>query len=251
MDRTALPTPPRRLLGVWAHPDDEAYLSAALMARVTDAGGSVTVVTATRGECGTSDRGRYGTPEFGAVREVELRASLAELGVSDLRILGLPDGELPEADAEAQAGAVAGVMDEVDPDLVVTFGPDGMTWHPDHRAVSAWTTRAWEATGRRGELLYGTMTDEFARRHAALHERIGLFADWGPGHPATTPRAELALECVLTPAELARKRRALGRHATQTEGIAGLFGEETYLEWIDQEAFRRPTDAELLAGAVR
>ncbi len=110
MDRTALPTPPRRLLGVWAHPDDEAYLSATLMGRVTDAGGSVTVVTATRGECGTPDPARHGTPEFGAIREVELRASLGELGVTDLRMLGLRDGELPEADAEAQVAAIAAVI---------------------------------------------------------------------------------------------------------------------------------------------
>jgi LmbE family N-acetylglucosaminyl deacetylase len=251
MDRTALPTPPRRLLGVWAHPDDEAYLSAALMARVTDAGGSVTVVTATRGELGTPEAALQGSPAFGAVREVELRASLAELGVSDLRLLDLPDGELPEADTEAQVAAIADVIAEVDPEVVVTFGPDGITWHPDHVAVSEWTTRAWEATGRRGELLYATMTTEFAEHHAALHERIGLFADWGPGHPATTPRADLGLETVMTPAELARKRRALGRHATQTDAVASLFGEDTYLEWIDQEAYRRPTEAELAVGALR
>jgi LmbE family N-acetylglucosaminyl deacetylase len=251
MDRTALPTPPRRLLGVWAHPDDEAYLSAALMARVTDAGGSVTVVTATRGEQGTPDSALHGTPAFGAIREVELRAALAELGVTDLRLLGLADGELCEADAADQVAAIAAVIADVDPDVVVTFGPDGMTWHPDHIAVSTWTTRAWEATGRHAELLYATMTDEFARRHADLHERIGLFADWGPGHPATTPRVDLELETVMSPAERARKRRALGRHATQTDAIAGLFGEKTYLEWIDQEAYRRPTAAELGAGALR
>jgi LmbE family N-acetylglucosaminyl deacetylase len=45
-------TPPRRPLGIWAHPDDEAYLSAGLMARTTDAGGHVTCVTATMGEHG-------------------------------------------------------------------------------------------------------------------------------------------------------------------------------------------------------
>ena len=44
---------PKRLLGIWAHPDDEAYLSAGLMARVVASGGSVTVLAATRGEKGT------------------------------------------------------------------------------------------------------------------------------------------------------------------------------------------------------
>ncbi len=116
MDRTTFATPPRRLLGVWAHPDDDAYLSAALMGRVVDAGGCVTVVTATRGECGTPDPARHGSSSFGALREAELRAGLAVLGVTDVRLLGLRDGRLAEEDAEAQAAAVAAVIDEVDPD---------------------------------------------------------------------------------------------------------------------------------------
>ena len=43
------------ILGVWAHPDDEAYLSGGLMAMARDAGARVVCVTATRGELGTPD----------------------------------------------------------------------------------------------------------------------------------------------------------------------------------------------------
>src|SRR5262245_47334102 len=70
------------LLGVWAHPDDEAYLSAALMNRVVNSGGRVVLVTATRGELGgdTDDR-----QAFAAMRERELRNALAILGVTDVR----------------------------------------------------------------------------------------------------------------------------------------------------------------------
>lgn len=249
--RTAPFTPPRRLLGVWAHPDDEAYLSAAMMARVTDSGGSVTVVTATRGEQGTADPDHRGTAAFGALRETELRASLAELGVTDLRVLGLPDGRLPEVGAEEPVAGIAATIAEVDPDVVVTFGPDGITWHPDHCTVSGWTTRAWATSGHSSALLYAAMTDDFADRHADRHARAGLFADWGPGHPATIPRADVALECAMTPRELARKRRALDRHASQIGAVVGAFGEQGYLEWLHQETFRRPTAAELEIGAVR
>jgi LmbE family N-acetylglucosaminyl deacetylase len=242
---------PRRLLGVWAHPDDEAYLSAAMMARVTDSGGSVTVVTATRGEQGTSDPALRGTAAFGALREAELRASLADLGVTDVRVLGLPDGGLPEVEADEPVAAIAATIAEVDPDVVVTFGPDGITWHPDHRTICEWTTRACAASGRTSELLYAAMTDDFAVRHESRHARAGLFADWGPGRPATTPRRDLALECAMTPGELARKRRALGRHASQIGGVLGAFGEQGYLEWLHQETFRRPTAVELEVGALR
>ena len=134
---------PRRLLGVWAHPDDEAYLSAGLMARVAAAGGRVTVITATRGEKGTDDPDRYDSDAFGAHREAELRASLAVLGVDDVRFLDLRDGECELADPGPIVDTIARTMEEVDPDTVVTFGPDGMTNHADHIAISRWTTQAW------------------------------------------------------------------------------------------------------------
>ena len=65
----ATPPKPRRLLGIWPHPDDEAYLSAGLMGRTTDAGGHVTVLTLTRGTKGTSDPADYDQPQFGARRD--------------------------------------------------------------------------------------------------------------------------------------------------------------------------------------
>jgi LmbE family N-acetylglucosaminyl deacetylase len=80
---------PHHLMGIWPHPDDEAYLSAGLMARMADAGRRVTVLTLTRGEKGTSDPADFDQPQFAARRERELRASLAELGVDDVRS-GLP-----------------------------------------------------------------------------------------------------------------------------------------------------------------
>ena len=114
---------PSRLLGIWAHPDDEAYLSAGLMARVVDAGGSVTLVTATSGEKGTDDPALYDSGEFAAFRRAELVASVAELGVTDVRFLGLRDGECDVADNDTQVSAVIDVIEDVRPDAIVTFGP--------------------------------------------------------------------------------------------------------------------------------
>ncbi len=248
---------PRRLLGVWAHPDDEAYLSAGLMARVIQAGGRVTVVTATRGEKGTDDPDRFDTDEFGAHRERELRASLATLGVDDVRFLDLRDGECDLADPETQIRAIGEVMDEVDPDAIVTFGPDGMTNHADHLAVSAWTTAAWtrrwagdpacpvSGPASAGDLLYATVTNDFANRNRELHDRLGVFGDFADGQPCSVPRDRVALGCALSEAELDRKRAALAAHGSQTDGLAALMGEETYRAWYREETFRRPTRTEL------
>jgi LmbE family N-acetylglucosaminyl deacetylase len=235
---------PQRLLGVWAHPDDEAYLSAGLMARVVDAGGHVTIVTATRGEKGTDDPADYDQDHFGAARERELRTSLAVLGVHDVRIMGHRDGECDIADDPTAIDHIADVIADVVPDTIVTFGPDGMTYHADHRALSRWTTEAWRRTTI-GELYYATVSHDWAVHHRSMHDAIGVYADLPDGRPASVGRAAIALECSLDDAELDRKREALAAHASQTTGLVELMGERLYRSWWRDERFRRPTPSEL------
>ncbi|MGI9603760.1 MAG: PIG-L deacetylase family protein [Acidimicrobiales bacterium] len=236
---------PKRLLGVWAHPDDEAYLSAGLMARMADAGHSVTVVTATRGEKGTdAEDPRFATSAFAAFRDQELRSSLSELGVDDVRFLGYGDGDCDLVPDGLAVAAIETVITEVRPDVVITFGPDGITGHPDHRAVSRWTTEAWRRTGA-GDLRYATMTDEFVARHADLHAEMGAFDEFGLDGPFSIPGTDLVSELALSDAELDRKRRALAAHASQTTGLAEFMGEATYRTWWRAESFRRPTATEM------
>lgn len=239
---------PGRLLGVWAHPDDEAYLSAGLMGRVTDSGGAVTVVTATRGEKGTDDPALFDDDDFGAFREGELRTALAEVGVDDVRFLGLRDGELDLVDDERAVQAIVDVIVDVRPEVVVTFGPDGMTNHPDHRAISRWTTEAVRrvAGALPGlDLLYATKTREYNDRFVTMHAEIGIFDDFGGRGGPSIPQACVDLEARLTDAEADRKRRSLAAHASQTDGLAAMIGEATYRAWMRDEFFRRPTAGEL------
>lgn len=72
---------------VWAHPDDESYLSGGLMAALRDAGQRVVCVTATRGEVGDSS-GALDREVLGKVRERELSAALVALGVVEHLWLG-------------------------------------------------------------------------------------------------------------------------------------------------------------------
>lgn len=238
---------PRRLLGVWAHPDDECYLSAGLMARVVAAGGHVRLVCATAGELGTDDPGERGGSTFGRRRRTELAASLAELGVRDVHVLGLPDGGCETADHATMERVVEDHIGAIGADAVVTFGPDGITGHPDHRAVSAWATSAAIASG--AEVLYAAMTHDFAERCRVLHDRLGLFDLRDGGRPATIARSSIALQCSLDDGELQRKRRALRCHASQTEQLAELVGEDVYRVWWRDEVFRHPTVAELTAAS--
>jgi len=223
------------LLGIWAHPDDEAYCSSGLMAQVRDRGGRVVVVTATRGELGTDDPVAWPPERLAAVRELELRESLAQVGVAEHRWLGHRDGELDRIDVEAGAAQLLAIIEDVRPTVIVTFGPEGMTGHADHRAVSAWTTLAWRAAGQQADLWYATLTPEFHHTWAGLNDEVGLWA--GGSAPPVTDPSELSAEVRLSGRRLDRKHRALRAHASQTRALEELVGPRRYRDWWSTESF--------------
>lgn len=229
------PKPGRTLLGVWAHPDDEAYLSAGLMAEVRHGGGRVVVVTASRGEHGTADPDRWPPERLAPVRERELMDSLAVVGVHEHHWLGYRDGRLPDVPAATAVARVARIIRRVQPDTVVTFGADGMTGHDDHRTVSAWVTEAWRLTGCRSALWYATLTPEFHDEWGGLNDSVGL---WFEGStPPVTPRSELAAEILCRGSLFDTKYRALRAHASQTRPLEDLVGTERFRRWWATESF--------------
>lgn len=238
---------PRRLLGVWAHPDDEAYLSAGLMARVAGAGGRVTVVTATDGELGFPDEDSRDLDARAALRRHEMRAAMTAAGVVDVRFLGWPDGGLAAIPVDAVAAQIADVIADVDPDMLITFGPDGVTGHDDHVAICAATTTAWQATGA-GTLLFAANTTEWIERFRALHDDFDI---WMTGEPVGVDDDDVVLDVRLDDPELDRKRIVLAGHASQTAGLAAAMGETVYRDWYSREAFRAPTPADLVWAARR
>ncbi|MEV7470524.1 N-acetyl-1-D-myo-inositol-2-amino-2-deoxy-alpha-D-glucopyranoside deacetylase [Streptomyces kronopolitis] len=148
------PAPPRRLLLVHAHPDDESINNGATMARYAAEGARVTLVTCTRGEEGevippglahlAPDR----DDTLGPYRVGELAAAMDALGVTDHRFLGgpgryrdsgmmgAPQNERPDcfwqAPLDEAAGELVAVIREVRPQVLVTYDPNGGYGHPDH-----------------------------------------------------------------------------------------------------------------------
>lgn len=223
------------ILGVWAHPDDEAYLSAGLMALARDAGQRVVVATATRGEAGTPDPQLWPPRRLGRLREHEVHASLAALGVTEHHFLSYVDGTLTEQDEREAVGRVAAIMVAVQPDTIVTFGPEGMTGHPDHRRVSAWTTAARDLAAPSARLLYATTSDAFVDRWQHLNERFDIYLE--PGLPLRMSPDQIALEINLDGALADRKLVALRAQASQTIGLIAAMGEPTYRAWTSTESF--------------
>jgi LmbE family N-acetylglucosaminyl deacetylase len=134
----------RRLLGVFAHPDDEIFCVGGTMAKCAARGVDVTLVSATRGEAGQIRDAAVATRQtLGQVREGELRLGCAHLGVREVLLLPYRDGTLADLPPEELTDRLRSVLRTVDPDVVVTFGEDGAYGHPDHVAISRATTDAW------------------------------------------------------------------------------------------------------------
>ena len=228
------------LLFVFAHPDDEAFGTAGVIAAATARDVRVVEISATRGEGGKTGDPRLDTAEIlGAVREQELRAAMAAVGVHDVRFLdyrdsgmaGTPDNDDPRAFMRApEADIVAKLVPHiraVRPETVVTFGPDGIYGHPDHLAIHRAATAAVHAAAdpayappvfapwRTPAFYYHTTPRE---RLLAMADRPdGPLRDLPPEQRARlgTPAAEI--DTVVDVAEYRElKQRAIAAHRTQT-----------------------------------
>jgi LmbE family N-acetylglucosaminyl deacetylase len=225
------------MLGVWAHPDDEAYLTAGLMARTVRDGDRVVCVTATRGEEGSFDEERWPTATMGTVREAELLRSLAMLGVTEHHWLDYYDGTCADVPREEGVARIRAFIEDVDPRSVFTFGPDGMTGHPDHKAVCAWTTEAFDDSAPPGSrLYYATQTPEWAGEFVPVMNRFNVFME--EGTPPVTRVEDLAVNFDLPPDLLDLKLRAIEEHVSQVEGMLEAFGKDFFRDSMKAEFFR-------------
>src|SRR5262249_34962601 len=138
-----------RILGVFAHPDDETFCAGGTFAQCIASGAEVMVVSATRGEAGQIRSPRVATRRtLAAVREQELHLACQRLGVQHALCLDYADGTLSSVDTEVLTERVVEIIRSFRPDVVITFGPDGGYGHPDHIAISAATTSACQRSGQ-------------------------------------------------------------------------------------------------------
>lgn len=222
------------ILSVWAHPDDETHLAAGVMAAARSRGQRVVCVSATAGERGTADPRTWPPGRLGQVRRWEAAAAMAVLGVREHRVADFPDGALSGLAGGGQAWA-GELLDEVQPDTILTFGPDGMTFHPDHIAVHHWVTDAWHQRGERSRLLYATSTIDHLQRFGPLYEQWSMYMT--DERPVGIPADQLAIHVRLDGRRLDRKLTALRALATQTAGLMQMLDAGTYADEVAEEAF--------------
>jgi LmbE family N-acetylglucosaminyl deacetylase len=135
---------PPALLAVFAHPDDESYRPGGTLALLARRGVRVHVLTVTRGQAGSCGDPPLCSPdELPALRERELGCACAALGIEPPHMLDYQDGCLSEIDPETIVAEILTMVDEVHPQVMLTFGPDGISGHPDHVAICQYTAEAF------------------------------------------------------------------------------------------------------------
>src|SRR5919199_1241612 len=141
-------THPPRILAVFAHPADESFCAGGTLAKYAADGAEIMVVSATRGDAGQIHEPSVATRHtLGQVRERELDVACQRLGIRSAICLDYGDGTLHQVEPEALTRHITRIVREFQPDVVITFGPDGAYGHPDHIAIGAATTTACDLAG--------------------------------------------------------------------------------------------------------
>jgi LmbE family N-acetylglucosaminyl deacetylase len=133
----------RRLLCVFAHPDDEVFCAGGSIAKYSAQGYEIMVVSVTKGDAGQIRDANIATRKtLGTVRAQEFQQSCSHLGVQHAVCLDYGDGTLQSLEIEVLVADVVRIIREYRPEVVITFGPDGAYGHPDHIAIGEATTIA-------------------------------------------------------------------------------------------------------------
>jgi LmbE family N-acetylglucosaminyl deacetylase len=214
-----------RLAAVFAHPDDDTFsLAGTYLLRGAEL--DLTVIVATSGEAGVIADPSLATPEnLGEVREQEQRDALAAAGVTDARLhfLHHPDGGLAGVPREQLANEVAAILQEAKPQVVVTFGPEGVTLHSDHITIGSVASEVFHqvrADATRGDhafqrLFYSSLPQgDLDGFWAALRERGADIDPEAPFMPRGVADDTIAVRVDVRPV-LKRKLEAIRAHRTQ------------------------------------
>jgi LmbE family N-acetylglucosaminyl deacetylase len=235
------------LLAVFAHPDDETFRPGGTLALLAQRGVKVQVLTLTHGEAGSCGEPPVCTlDELPSVREYELRCACAVLGIELPRVLDYPDGHLTEAGPEQVTADILAIVRQVCPQVLLSFGPDGLSGHPDHILVGQWAAEAFRR--EEGAAAFYTV---------AVPQSLATRLEMKQVH--SVPDESIALSVDVS-SVWETKLAAMRCHATQwssspllsapAESQRLFFGQEHFV----QAALRRPADdflPEVLQGCLR
>jgi LmbE family N-acetylglucosaminyl deacetylase len=226
------------ILSVWAHPDDETFSAAGIMAMAVKNGQEVVCVTATKGEEGVQDESRWPKKHLAEIREQELLQALNELGVQTHHWLGYCDGTLKEANVDDASQKLLRYIERYKPDSILTFGPEGMTGHPDHQSVSRWVSYAVEQLEHKPAVYHAVIEQkQYEDYLKGMDNKLNIF--FSIKQPPVVEAVDCDL-CIRLPKEICLKKcAALAQMPSQTAKMHELFDSNFIVEAFRVESFRR------------
>lgn len=226
------------ILSIWAHPDDETFACAGIMAAAVRNGQKVICITVTRGEAGTCDQSRWPAEQLGRIRDQELQAALNIIGVTEHFWLGYPDGGCNRVSDEEAIARLASYCKKYSPDTILTFGADGLTGHDDHKTVSRWAceaaNRSQNPTGVYGAVERRGAYNKYLK---AADRRLNIY--FNIDRPVIKSKEECEIYFELSDEMCLIKRNALTAMPSQTEELLKEFPGEKFSEVFCAEAFVR------------
>lgn len=233
------------VLAVFAHPDDESLACGGTLARLAEAGTHVVVMCASHGERGSND---CAVPDeaLGCERALEMRNAAQVLGIGDVRLLSHPDGDLRWAEVALFSAEIVLFLRRYKPTAVITFGEDGLYWHPDHIGVHERVLTAVRSLGAEAPPLYyvtmqpGTMPAivQAARAGGWIPPLAGFWSLEPESFGLLAAPHTIAVDVT---AQVERKRAAISAHRTQmgdNHPFSQMSAEDAG-RWLGVEYFRR------------
>ncbi|OGG14836.1 hypothetical protein A2773_07090 [Candidatus Gottesmanbacteria bacterium RIFCSPHIGHO2_01_FULL_39_10] len=166
----------KRLLAVFAHPDDEAFGPGGTLAKYAHEDVEIDLVCATRGEAGGD----------GKIREKELLESARILGIKKVEFLDFVDGTLCNAIYHDLAKKIMRKINSFKPQVIMTIERRGVSGHLDHIAVSMITTYSYIHTNVAKKLYYYCLTKEARESEGRLDDYFVYFPEGYPDAEITT-----------------------------------------------------------------
>lgn len=132
------------ILYIFPHPDDESFGPAPAISAQLRQGFKVHLLTLTKGEA-TKQRFRLGVDkrEMGTIRFKEMQCVEKTLGLSGMKVLDLPDGELKNLNPIEIESQIESHINKIKPDVLITYAVHGVSGFHDHLVAHAVVKRVF------------------------------------------------------------------------------------------------------------
>lgn len=149
-----------KIVGIFPHPDDEAFLAAGFLYNASRLGADVRLITMTSGEASTLRYGLRKGRALNIARESELFCAAQAMKVKDVILGHFPDGKLKKNTQKIKK-FLENIIAEIKPDFVITLEPKGIYGHPDHITLTDVITKINKKKKDKFKLIYATVGAKF------------------------------------------------------------------------------------------